>query len=60
MKVLVFKKLSLELPPLKEGEAICPRNRFILHGAYPEHTCTMEIVEVDMTQEELDACEGKL
>lgn len=52
MKVLSFKKLSMDWPPVRKGETVCMKNQAFLHAATPEHQCTLELEEVEMAEEE--------
>lgn len=51
MKILRFKRLNMNWPPLEEGKPICPKNPYLPHGTAWEHTCTMELEEIEVDPE---------
>jgi len=53
VKVIRYKKLNMNLPPLEEGREVCKINPYILHAASPKHSCVLETEEVYMTKKEL-------
>ena len=52
VKVKRIKRFNLDLPPIVEGGPICQKNPYIVHGAEPEHSCTLEIEEIYVTRED--------